>query len=201
MRHKLLTKILAITLLLSWQGITYAASSDSNKATSTESKNNDAELSNESIKSMEKKAEIQLSGLFKESIKKVIKELAETGKASPSAAMMFANGGIKEVDVKNSKGMPDYAKVRVYRIALRAAARHHTIVACVIYYTVDDKLKDGTVKHLLVAEYEHVLGVSSTRVIPYKVENGKVLFGKPVDKRKPFLIFYDPNVSNPKTSK
>lgn len=145
----------------------------------------------ELIKSMEGKAEIQLAALFKESIKRPVDALAKDGKTMPSAAMMFVNGHVKEVDIKQ-KDVPAGARVEIYRAALRAAARHHTIVAAIIYYTAEAPDKDGKKQKYLVAEYEHLLGVSAMRIIPYKFKDGKVAFGKPIDRKKPYVMFYDP---------
>lgn len=142
------------------------------------------------LKRMEHTAELQLKALFEESIKRPVKELSKDGRAMPSAAMMFVKGGVKEVDIKQ-KDVPAGARVEIYRAALRAAARHHTIIAAVIYYTAAAPEKDGKKQTVLVAEYEHVLGVSAMRIIPYDFKNGKLSFGKPVDRPKPFVMFYD----------
>ncbi len=148
------------------------------------------------IKSMEGAAERQLAALFKESIKRPVDSLSKDGKTMPSAAMMFVNGGVKELDIKQ-KDVPAGARVEIYRAALRAAARHHTIVAAVIYYTAAAPEKDGKKQTVLVAEYEHLLGVSAMRIIPYKFKDGKLAFGKPIDRKKPFVMFYDPQKGSP----
>lgn len=109
----------------------------------------------------------------------------------PSAWMLLDDGTtIKRINLDGqAEGAPAQIRILMYRAALKSVARRGKIHAAVILYT--GKLNEGSDDEALVVEFEHRLGISGTKVVPYQVENGKVAYSDPVANEKPFQIFYD----------
>lgn len=109
----------------------------------------------------------------------------------PSAWMLLEDGTtIKRIDLDEQAGdAPAQIRILMYRAALKSVARRGKIHAAVILYT--GKLNEGSEDEALVVEFEHRLGISGTKVVPYQVENDKVAYADPVANEKPFQIFYD----------
>ncbi|WP_100640542.1 hypothetical protein [Marinobacter salexigens] len=129
---------------------------------------------------------------------RVMADLAEmlqaNGDLEPMAVMMLNTGEIKPLKLAGeAKAAPDPVAVNMYRSALRSAARHEQILAASIVYPA--KVEKDSNALALVIEFEHRLGVSAIRLTPYKIEEGKLIFGKSMQKDKPYQLFYDPKQS------
>lgn len=109
----------------------------------------------------------------------------------PSAWMLLDDGTtVKRIDI-DEKAQDASAQIRIlmYRAALKSVARRGKIHGSVILYT--GKIHEDSDDEALVIEFEHRLGVSGNKIIPYQVENGKVTYFDPATSEKPFQIFYD----------
>lgn len=117
--------------------------------------------------------------------------LTDSNPNMPSAWMLLEDGTtIKRIDLDEQAGdAPAQIRILMYRAALKSVARRGKINAAVILYT--GKLNEGSDDEALVVEFEHRLGISGTKIVPYQVENGKVAYSDPVASEKPFQIFYD----------
>jgi hypothetical protein len=117
----------------------------------------------------------------------------------PSAWMLLEDGTtIKRIDLdEQAEGAPAQIRILMYRAALKSIARRGKIHAAAILYT--GKLRENSSDEALVIEYEHRLGISGNKIVPYKVGNGEVNYSEPVTSEKPFQIFYDSKAdANPK---
>lgn len=118
-------------------------------------------------------------------------ELLDDQPDLPAAWMLMKDGKtIKRINIDDQAGeAPATVRLLMYRAALKSIARQREISAGAILYT--GKVKEGSDERALVVEYEHRLGISANKVIPFEVKGGKVLYGEPVTKDKPFQLFYD----------
>ena len=117
--------------------------------------------------------------------------LSENGSFSPMAVMMLNSGEVKPLKLEGeAKNAPNPLAVTMYRSALRSSARHQQIMAASIVYPA--KSEEESSLSALVFEFEHRLGVSAIRLLPYKHENGDLAFGEAKQKDKPYQLFYDP---------
>ena len=133
----------------------------------------------------------QLVTLTEAAIDRVKSGLEDSGLVTPIGMMIMNDGTLKPVDLDDkAKEAPLGIKIVMYRAALKSMARHDKITGATIVYGVDSK--DGGGKSALVVEYEHRLGVSGMKLIPYSQDSGKVTYGKVLSKSKPFQMFYDP---------
>lgn len=109
----------------------------------------------------------------------------------PSAWMLLDDGKtIKRINIdEQAQGAPAQIRIIMYRAALKSVAQRGKIHAAVILYT--GKIKENSDDQALVIEFEHRLGISGNKVIPYQVENGKVTYSEPVTSEKPFQIFHE----------
>ncbi|WP_417500500.1 hypothetical protein [Marinobacter sp.] len=113
----------------------------------------------------------------------------------PSAWMLLDDGKtIKRINIdEQAQGAPAQIRIIMYRAALKSLAQRGKVHAAVILYT--GKIKEDSDDQALVIEFEHRLGISGNKVIPYQVENGKVTYSEPVTGEKPFQIFHDSKAS------
>lgn len=117
--------------------------------------------------------------------------LTDTRPNMPGAWMLLEDGkNVKRIDLdEQAKDAPAQIRILMYRAALKAVARRGKIHGAAILYT--GKLREGSDDEALVIEYEHRLGISGNKVIPYQVENSEVAYGEAVTSDKPFQIFHD----------
>lgn len=133
----------------------------------------------------------QIVYLTKQATEEYADTLTDSSPNMPSAWMLLEDGTtIKRIDIDDqAAGAPAQIRILMYRAALKALARRGKIHATVILYT--GKMREDSKDEALVVEFEHRLGISGNKVVPYQVENGKVAYSKPVASEKPFQIFYD----------
>jgi len=133
----------------------------------------------------------QIVYLTKQATEEYSDTLTDSNPNMPSAWMLLEDGTtIKRINIDDqAAGAPAQIRILMYRAALKSVARRGKIHAAAILYT--GKLREGSDDEALVVEYEHRLGIAGNKVIPYKVENGKVAYSEPVASEKPFQIFYD----------
>ncbi|WP_309043391.1 hypothetical protein [Marinobacter sediminicola] len=117
--------------------------------------------------------------------------LADSEPNMPSAWMLLEDGvTVKRINIdEQAKEAPAQIRILMYRAALKSVARHGKIHGSVILYT--GKIREGSDDEALVIEFEHRLGISGNKVVPYQAENGQVTYGEPVTTEKPFQIFHD----------
>lgn len=117
--------------------------------------------------------------------------LADAEPNMPSAWMLLEDGeSTKRISLdEQAADAPAQIRILMYRAALKSVAQRGKIHAAAILYT--GRLKEGSDEQALVIEYEHRLGISGNKVIPYKVTDGSVAYSEPVTSEKPFQIFYD----------
>ncbi|NWO04766.1 MAG: hypothetical protein HLX50_03440 [Alteromonadaceae bacterium] len=117
--------------------------------------------------------------------------LADAEPNMPSAWMLLEDGkSTKRISLdEQAADAPAQIRILMYRAALKSVAQRGKIHAAAILYT--GRLKEGSDEQALVIEYEHRLGISGNKVIPYKVTDGTVAYSEPVTSEKPFQIFYD----------
>lgn len=135
-------------------------------------------------------AQKQLEKLTQYAMDQIKPELIKKGTFEPVGAMVYRNGKINHLQIKSNK-VPAVDKIRMFRVALRSLARHNKIDASVVIFSAQMKKNDKT--KVIVENYEHRFGVSGTRIIAYRFENGKLKLAKPKDVSKPFFVFYDEN--------
>jgi hypothetical protein len=133
----------------------------------------------------------QLIQITEEATSAYSKTLIDTAPNMPAAWMLLQDGEtIKRIDIdKQAADAPAQLRIIMYRAALKSVARRGKINAAAILYT--GKISADSDEEALVIEYEHRLGISATKVIPYEVKDGKVLYGEAVTTDKPFQLFYD----------
>src|SRR5690554_849186 len=109
----------------------------------------------------------------------------------PSAWMLLEDGQtVKRINLdKQAEDTPAQIRILMYRAALKSLARREKIHGSVILYT--GKIREGSDDEALVIEFEHRLGISGNKVVPYQVTNGHVTYSEPVTTEKPFQIFHD----------
>lgn len=117
--------------------------------------------------------------------------LADAEPNMPSAWMLLEDGeSTKRISLdEQAADAPAQIRILMYRAALKSVAQRGKIHAAAILYT--GRFKEGSDEQALVIEYEHRLGISGNKVIPYKVTDGSVTYSEPVTSEKPFQIFYD----------
>lgn len=142
-----------------------------------------------SAKQLANIARYQLEHLVAYVITKVKPQLLKKGTFGPMGAMVYRDGHINNIVIKNPMSVED--KVKLYRLALRSLARHNKIDASVVVFCAEDK--KGSNKHYIFMNYEHRFGVSGTRIIGYEIVNGKLKMTQPKDIQKPFYVFFDQN--------
>jgi len=133
----------------------------------------------------------QIVYLTKQATEEYSDTLTDDSPNMPAAWMLLEDGTtIKRISLDGQAAdAPAQIRILMYRAALKSVARRGKIHAAAILYT--GKLREGSDGEALVVEYEHRLGIAGNKVIPYKVENGKVAYSDPVASEKPFQIFYD----------
>lgn len=136
-------------------------------------------------------AQKQLVVLTDAAIKDVKADLEKNGLVSPSAIMMMNDGSMKPLKLGNEAGKAPFGiQVTMYRAALKSMARHDKITAAAIVYGAGSS--DDSGKNALIIEYEHRLGVSGVKLVPYTQDHGEIAYGEVLSKKKPFQLFYDP---------
>ncbi|MDS1310437.1 hypothetical protein [Marinobacter xiaoshiensis] len=117
--------------------------------------------------------------------------LTDSGPNLPSAWMLLEDGAtVKRINIdEQAKDAPAQIRILMYRAALKSLARRGKIHGSVILYT--GKIREGSDDEALVIEFEHRLGISGNKVVPYQVTNGHVTYSEPVTTEKPFQIFHD----------
>lgn len=133
----------------------------------------------------------QIIYLTKQATEEYSDTLTDPNPNMPSAWMLLDDGTtIKRIDLdEQAEGVPAQIRILMYRAALKSIARRGKIHAAAILYT--GKLKEGSDDEALVVEYEHRLGISGNKIVPYQLNNGDVSYSEPVTREKPFQIFYD----------
>src|SRR5699024_4811959 len=98
--------------------------------------------------------------------------LADAEPNMPSAWMLLEDGkSTKRISLdEQAADAPAQIRILMYRAALKSVAQRGKIHAAAILYT--GRLKEGSDEQALVIEYEHRLGISGNKVIPYKVTDG-----------------------------
>lgn len=136
-------------------------------------------------------AQKQLVVLTDAAIKNVKSDLEKNGLVSPSATMMMNDGTLKPLKLGDEASKAPFGiQVTMYRAALKSMARHDKITAAAIVYGAGSS--DDSGKNALVIEYEHRLGVSGLKLVPYTQDHGNIAYGDVLNKKKPFQLFYDP---------
>lgn len=133
----------------------------------------------------------QIVYLTKQATEEYADTLTDSNPNMPSAWMLLEDGTtIKRIDIDDeAAGAPAQIRILMYRAALKALARRGKIHATVILYT--GKVREDSKDEALVVEFEHRLGISGNKIVPYQVKSGKVAYSEPVASEKPFQIFYD----------
>lgn len=133
----------------------------------------------------------QILHLTEEATADYTSTLADAEPNMPSAWMLLEDGkSTKRISLdEQAADAPAQIRILMYRAALKSVAQRGKIHAAAILYT--GRLKEGSDEQALVIEYEHRLGISGNKVIPYKVTDGTVAYSEPVTSEKPFQIFYD----------
>lgn len=141
----------------------------------------------------------QLVTLTDAAIKNVKSDLEENGLVSPSAMMMLNDGTMKPLKLgQEASSAPFGVQVVMFRAALKSMARHDKITAAAIIYGAGQT--DASGKNALIIEYEHRLGVSGLKLVPYTQDHGKIAYGDVLNKKKPFQLFYDPRPDQQSTA-
>ncbi|MBK1849766.1 hypothetical protein FE845_00280 [Marinobacter sp. 1-4A] len=137
----------------------------------------------------------QILYLTKQATDEYTETLTDSEPNMPAAWMLLEDGKtVKRINIdEQADGAPAQIRILMYRAALKSVARPGKIHASVILYT--GKIREGSEDEALVVEFEHRLGISGNKVIPYQVENGKVSYAEPVTSEKPFQIFHDSKTS------
>jgi len=133
----------------------------------------------------------QIVDLTKQATEAYSATLTDSKPNMPAAWMLLEDGmTIKRIDLdEQAEDVPAQIRILMYRAALKSIARRGKIHAAAILYT--GKLSADSDDEALVVEYEHRLGISGNKIIPFKVTSGKVAYSEPVTREKPFQIFYD----------
>lgn len=133
----------------------------------------------------------QILHLTEEATEDYTSTLADAEPNMPSAWMLLEDGeSTKRISLdEQAADAPAQIRILMYRAALKSVAQRGKIHAAAILYT--GRLKESSDEQALVIEYEHRLGISGNKVIPYKVTDGSVAYSEPVTSEKPFQIFYD----------
>jgi len=150
----------------------------------------DGRLSQEELAIIKKSVATDLSRLQEALLENMVKDLADDGLAAPAAVMMMNDKTIKKVSIPEGETIGSATiAIEAYRVGLRSVARHGQILGAVIGYTV--AVNGETDDYAILTEYEHKLGVSGKRLIPYRYQGGQLEVGKGQDMDKTFFIFHD----------
>lgn len=183
--------LIAAAITLSLWLAPAAMAQDSGAAAPQGSKLSDGNLSREELARYVLMAKTQLIELTESALSDVKTDLESNGLVSPSATMILDDGTVKQLNLREEAGNAPYAlQLVMYRTALKSMARHGKISAAAILYSGGSATEQGA--KALIIEYEHRLGVSGVKLVPYLLENGKVSYGEMKEKNKPFQLFYDP---------
>ena len=136
-------------------------------------------------------AQQQLIHLSDTATKEYNESILGSGATMPAAWMLMKDGEtVKRINIDGQAyGMPAAAQLKMYRAAIKSIARRGQINAAAILYT--GRISENSDTEVLVIEHEHRLGVSSNKVIGYKIRNGSISWAEPVSQEKPFEWFYD----------
>ena len=142
-------------------------------------------------------AKAQLEYLTKHAAEEYAAELKGDTAPMPRAWMLMKDGeSIKEVKLDQSgDGAPPEVRAVLFRAAMKSIARGGEISAATILFA--GQMSAENPQKLLVFEYEHRVGVSSSKFVPYSAKNQSIYYGKPVIREKPFQLFYDTQFDAP----
>ncbi|GGC72399.1 hypothetical protein [Marinobacter halophilus] len=136
-------------------------------------------------------AQQQLIRLSEQATEEYQDTLRADSPSMPAAWMMMKDGEtVKRLNISGqADNMPAAAKIKMYRAAIKSIAQRGQINAAAILYT--GRVNEQSSEQVMVIEHEHRLGVSSNKVIGYRLQDGKVSWAEPVTQEKPFEWFYD----------
>ncbi len=150
----------------------------------------DGRLTREELDIIKKSVAGDLTRLQETLLAAMVKDLEDDGLAAPAAVMMMNDKDIKNVTIPEAEKIGSArVAIEAYRAGLRSVARHGQIMGAVIGYTVE--VNGDRDEFAILTEYEHRLGVSGKRLIPYRVREGQLELGKGQDTGKSFYIFHD----------
>lgn len=150
----------------------------------------DGRLTQDELVIIKKSVAKDLSRLQETLLQAMVADLVDDGQAAPAAVMMMNDKTIKTVSIPEGETIGSATvAIEAFRAGLRSVARHGQIMGAVIGYTV--AVNEGDQQYAILTEYEHKLGVSGKRLIPYRARGGQLELGKGQDMGKPFLIFHD----------
>jgi len=150
----------------------------------------DGRLSQEELAIIKKSVAKDLSRLQETLLQAMVTDLGDDGQAAPAAVMMMNDKTIKTVSIPEGETIGSATvAIEAFRAGLRSVARHGQIMGAVIGYTV--AVNEADQEYAILTEYEHKLGVSGKRLIPYRARDGQLELGNGQDMGKPFFIFHD----------
>ncbi len=151
----------------------------------------DGELSKQELAAIITLAEQQLTQLADAATKEYLPVIQRDQAKMPQAWMLMEDGEtVKRINLDDqTDGAPPAVRIVMYRAALKSLARRGLINAGAILYA--GPVSEDNNADALVIEHEHRLGVSANKVVGYRLEEDKVVWGKPVTDTKPFEWFYD----------
>lgn len=161
------------------------------KTAETPTTGQDHTLTKEELAKYAVLAQKQLVVLTDAAIKSVKSDLEKNGLVSPTAMMMMNDDTLKPLRLGDEASKAPFGiQLTMYRAALKSMARHDKITAAAIVYGAGSS--DDSANNALVIEYEHRLGVSGLKLVPYTQDHGNIAYGEVLTKKKPFQLFYDP---------
>ncbi len=185
-----ITRVLVVCLVSAFLSVVNPALAQ-DRAAEAPTTGKDRTLTKEELARYAVLAQKQLVVLTDAAIKNVKSDLEQNGLVSPSAMMMMNDGTVKPLKLGDEASKAPFGlQVTMYRAALKSMARHDKITAAAIVYGAGSS--DDSGKNALIIEYEHRLGVSGLKLVPYSQDHGNIAYGEVLNKKKPFQLFYDP---------
>lgn len=155
----------------------------------------DGKLSKQELAAILLTAEQQLTLLAETATKKYLPVIQEEGINMPKAWMLMEDGEtVKGISLQGqAEGAPPEIRIVMYRSAIKSLARRGLINAAAILYAGAVTENDDT--KALVIEHEHRLGVSANKVVGYRKDKDRIVWGEPFTEKKPFEWFYEAKVT------
>lgn len=125
-------------------------------------------------------AQKQFERMYKKVIENTSDRMVLTGGVKPFAVVTDTGDKVTVVRLKQAEEMPAELALEVVRRSLRVLVGKGKVGATTLVYVADNPNKNSEAEKVLVAEMEHIFGLTFAQLTPYTMKDGEPRFGEPV---------------------
>lgn len=142
-----------------------------------------------SEKEMKQFAQEQFQTMYKRAMESASKQL-EAGETIKAFAVVADRGNkVRLIRIGEIEQMKAYVALEVMRRSLTAMVKKGNVGATCLVYVADNPNPEAEAKQVIVAEMEHIFGLTLAELTPFALEDGKAVFGQPVVVESKPVIF------------